>query len=78
VAVVSMPWNARTPQLPLLSNIVLTSDHPHSEFAECLRLLVDAGADINATFTGPKGFSFTALVCAAQCDCCTMMLADLL
>jgi hypothetical protein len=40
--------------LPLLHYMALCNLHPHNELAECVRLLVEAGADINA-IAGPEG-----------------------
>jgi hypothetical protein len=34
-------------QLPLLHHMALSNSHPHRELAEVVRLLIEAGADIN-------------------------------
>jgi ankyrin repeat protein len=52
--------------------------HPHEELAECVRLLVDAGADINAFNKIADGTVQTALVCAAQICCCPKVLEIML
>jgi uncharacterized protein len=57
-------------QMPLLHYIPLYNSHPHRELAEIVRLLVEAGADINAI--GADGG--TALMCASERDCCTQVL----
>jgi hypothetical protein len=36
--------------VPLLHRMAFLNAHPHSELAECVSLLVAAGADINALF----------------------------
>jgi ankyrin repeat protein len=64
-------------QLPLFS-VVHTSRHAHTELAESVRLLLDAGVDINAKAAGPDGDERTALMCAAQCCCCTAVVDVLL
>jgi ankyrin repeat protein len=65
-------WQAgqRLLQLPLLHRIAFRNAHSHRELAESVRLLIDAGADINATAAGPDGDERTALMCAAECECC--------
>jgi ankyrin repeat protein len=59
-----------TIQLPLLHHMALSNSHPHTELADSVRLLIEAGADINAK-TGPADDDRTALMCASQRDCCT-------
>eukprot|EP00953_Heterococcus_sp_UTEX-ZZ885_P007549 4571-Heterococcus_DN1.PRE.1 len=76
-AVVGLQGRVTVLQLPLLANMVLTSDHLHREFAECVRLLVNAGADVNASFIDPD-YKLTAVTCAAEWGCCTVMLDALL
>jgi hypothetical protein len=52
--------------LPLLHYMALASLHPHTELAECVRLLIEAGANIDAM----SGFDVddrTALKCASVC-----------
>jgi ankyrin repeat protein len=58
-----------TLQLPLLHFMVLFNVHPHKELAESVKLLVEAGADIN-TLSGPHGDQRTVLMCASQSNCC--------
>jgi ankyrin repeat protein len=65
--------DGRHSQLPLLLHIASTSRHPHRELAESVMLLVDAGADINTTYTDSKGLGFTALICATESRCCTVV-----
>jgi uncharacterized protein len=55
-------------QLSLLNHMALHNSHPHAELAECVRLLVGAGADINATSSCDDR---TALLCASERRCCT-------
>jgi uncharacterized protein len=61
-------------QLPLLHHMVLYNSHPHTELAESVRLLVAAGADINAT--GADGRAILAR--AIERRCCTEVLQILL
>jgi ankyrin repeat protein len=65
-------------QHPLLFSLVTTNAHPHRELAESVRLLVDAGADINAANNDPEGIGVTALFLAAGHGCCPAMLHVLL
>jgi hypothetical protein len=58
-------------QVPLLHSMAYTSAHPHRHLAESVRLLMDAGADINAKAKDPDGDERTALMCAAERTCCT-------
>jgi hypothetical protein len=60
--------------LPLLHNMAFVNAHPHAELAESVRLLVEAGADINRTCSDPKGDQLTALLCASECQCCSVVL----
>jgi uncharacterized protein len=60
-------------QLPLLHSMALASAHPHRELAESVRLLVEAGADINAKRAGPDG-DLTPLMYAAKRICCKAVL----
>ena len=62
-------------QMPLLHHMALHHSHPHTELAECVRLLIDAGADINAT---DRDNHYTALMCASAAGCCTTVLQILL
>jgi uncharacterized protein len=57
-------------QVSLLHYMALCNPHPHAELAECVRLLVEAGADINAT-AGPDEDHRPALICASERWCCT-------
>jgi ankyrin repeat protein len=62
-------------RLPLLHYMALRNPHPHTELAECINLLVEAGADINAT-ASPDDDERTALMCASALVniCCTTAL----
>jgi uncharacterized protein len=62
-------------QIPLLHYMALYNLHPHKELAECVSLMVAAGADIN-TLSGPGGR--TALMSASVASCCTQTLQILL
>jgi ankyrin repeat protein len=64
--------------LPMLHSMAFTNSHPHTELAESVRLLIDAGADINAKAVFPDGDERTALMCAAERSCCTGVLCVLL
>jgi Ankyrin repeats (3 copies) len=68
----------RHSQLPLLLYIDFLSRHPHRELVQSVRLLVDAGADINTTYTDSDGLGFTALICATESRCCSAVLKVLL
>eukprot|EP00953_Heterococcus_sp_UTEX-ZZ885_P012523 7187-Heterococcus_DN1.PRE.4 len=57
--------------------ITFNNEHPHKEFAECIELLVAAGADLNATYNNINGVD-CALMCAADERCCSQQLAVLL
>jgi ankyrin repeat protein len=65
-------------QAPLLHSIVCFNAHPHRELAESVRLLIEAGADIDAAFTDSNGVAFTAVMFAAESMCCTAKAAALL
>jgi Ankyrin repeats (3 copies) len=59
-------------QIPLLQYMALYNQHPHTELAECVRLLVAAGADSNLiAVVSAEGDERTALMCAAERTCCT-------
>jgi ankyrin repeat protein len=60
-------------QIPLLLYMALFSNHPHTELGESVRLLLEAGAHINA-LGGPEGDKRTALMCAISRRCCTEVL----
>eukprot|EP00953_Heterococcus_sp_UTEX-ZZ885_P003741 2536-Heterococcus_DN1.PRE.2 len=62
---------AASQQLPLLHHMAKFNSHPHRELAECVRLLVRAGADLN-TMLGPD--DRTALMRAAEACCCAQVL----
>jgi uncharacterized protein len=63
--------------LPLLHYMTLYNQHPHRELAESVRLLVEAGADINLR-AGPDGDDRTALIAVTERKCCTRILQALL
>jgi ankyrin repeat protein len=63
--------------LPLLRHVILNNAHPHRELEESVRLLVEAGANIN-TLSGPDDDERTALMSASQKSCCTKALQALL
>jgi uncharacterized protein len=64
--------------VPLLHNVASRNAHPHRELAETVRLLVDAGADINAPSKYSETLCSTALMCAVARKCCTIVSAVLL
>jgi uncharacterized protein len=66
-----------TLQVPLLFAMIANSSHPHRELADSLRLLVAAGADINATYT-KDNLTWTVLGCAIDRECCPVLLELLL
>jgi uncharacterized protein len=61
---------AATLLLPLLHHVILKNAHPHRELSESVRLLLAAGADINASYADPSGDNPTLLMCAAWRTCC--------
>eukprot|EP00953_Heterococcus_sp_UTEX-ZZ885_P034585 17899-Heterococcus_DN1.PRE.2 len=65
-------------RVPLLHSMALRNAHPHRALAESVRMLVAAGADINAKSANRHGDSCTALMCAFKRKCCTKMLSALL
>jgi uncharacterized protein len=65
-------------QLPLLHCMAFLNAQPHEELAESVRLLVAAGADINAKIADPAGDKRTALLCAAERTCCNAVVDVLL
>jgi uncharacterized protein len=60
--------------MPLLHCMALTNAHPHRELGESVRLLVEAGADINASFTDSNGVDHISLMRGVQRWCCTGVL----
>jgi uncharacterized protein len=58
-------------EVPLLHSMALTNAHPHRELAESVGLLMAAGADINDKAADCEGDDRTALMCAAECSCCS-------
>jgi ankyrin repeat protein len=72
-ALVLVAGEAFDMQVPLLHSMALTNTHPHRELAESVRLLVAAGADIEASVTDPYNLELTALMCAAERTCCTVV-----
>jgi Ankyrin repeat len=71
-----VPMLTRTEELHTLMLHVMAhlNPHPHTELAESVKLLIDAGADINAFNKIPDGTVQTALMCAAQTRCCPKVL----
>jgi uncharacterized protein len=65
-------------RVPLLHSIVVRNEHPHRKLAESVRLLVAAGASINATCSTDYGGDCTALMYALERKCCTRVLAVML
>jgi ankyrin repeat protein len=60
-------------QLPLLHHMAMCNAHPHTQLAESVRLLVAAGANINAASI-PYGSDRTALIHAVQRPCCSKVM----
>jgi ankyrin repeat protein len=52
-------------QIPLLHYMTLFNAHPHRELAESVRLLIEAGADIN--IRGPDQRTVLAVLCETGC-----------
>jgi ankyrin repeat protein len=65
-------------QLPLLLAIVLLNKHPHTQVAECVEQLVAAGADSNQVTRLSGNKEYTALMFAAERNCCVHLLHVLL
>jgi ankyrin repeat protein len=74
VHVLSYEGSCFEKHIPLLHYLALHNKHPHTELAESVRLLIEAGADISAV--GPD--NDTPLMCASKRDCCTAVLDILL
>jgi Ankyrin repeats (3 copies)/Ankyrin repeat len=70
-AVVKQFFCRELPQPTLLHAIVRSSAHPHAQLASCVRVLVTAGADLDAASTDYMGHERTALMCAAERSCCS-------
>jgi hypothetical protein len=68
-AVVSMLTRTEEMHTLMLHVMAQLNPHPH-KIKECVRLLVAAGADINAFNKIANGTVQTALMCAAQTCCC--------
>jgi uncharacterized protein len=68
---------ARAAQIPLMHYMTLSNVHPHEELAECVRLLVEADADINATASLCE-IERTALMVAGMHTCCNEVQCALL
>jgi uncharacterized protein len=74
--------------IPLLHYVALYNPHPHRELAESIKLLIDAGADINiigdagADVDNKEGNAILTrqapVVCAAERICCATVLKVLL
>jgi uncharacterized protein len=65
-------------QFSLLHCVALTNSHPHKELAESVRLLVAAGANINARSADLQGEARPVLMSAAEQSCCAAVLDTLL
>jgi ankyrin repeat protein len=65
-------------QVPLLHYMASYNPHPHTELAESVKLLVEAGADIDAKLIADNGAYSTALTCANARDCCAEVLRAVL
>eukprot|EP00953_Heterococcus_sp_UTEX-ZZ885_P015760 8882-Heterococcus_DN1.PRE.1 len=63
---------------PLLHAVVCHSGHPHTELAECVEMLISAGADVDAKARQLDGSNKTALITAAEHTCCKQPLKILL
>jgi ankyrin repeat protein len=75
ISLCMMEW-ATPLQTTLLHNLALNNMHPHRELADdCVRLLMKAGADINAT---AGRFQLTALMYASKSGCCSEAVQALL
>jgi hypothetical protein len=61
-------------QMPLLHHMAFYNLHPHKELCESVRLLIEAGADINAK-SSVDHRDCTALVCASGRRCCSHLSA---
>jgi Ankyrin repeat len=59
-------------QLPLLYFMTHFNAHPRKELAESVRLLLEAGVDINSLYMCPNGIDYTALMAATD-ECCTVV-----
>jgi uncharacterized protein len=59
--------------VPLLHHMAFKNAHPHNELAESVKLLVAAGADINA-IAGPEHDICTAIMLSCTRSCCTTVL----
>eukprot|EP00953_Heterococcus_sp_UTEX-ZZ885_P006729 4102-Heterococcus_DN1.PRE.2 len=56
---------------PLIAAMIQRNRHPHTELAQSIALLMNAGADINATCTQHAGYGRTALMWASGHNCCS-------
>eukprot|EP00953_Heterococcus_sp_UTEX-ZZ885_P039712 20348-Heterococcus_DN1.PRE.1 len=77
VAPVELTGTGCVLQVQPLHSMAMLNAHPHTELPESVRLLVAAGADINAKAAGPGDNDNTALMYAGQLTCCTVV-ADVL
>jgi ankyrin repeat protein len=59
-------------QLPLLHFMMHFNAHPHTELAESVRVLLEAGVNINSLYMYPDGIDYTALMAATD-ECCTVV-----
>jgi ankyrin repeat protein len=80
LALIDAQGAAAVVKVPLLHTVALTNRHPHKELAESVRLLIAAGADINALYTDTErdGVNLPPLMCAAGRVCCAKVQTVLL
>jgi ankyrin repeat protein len=65
-------------RVPLLYAAVILSRHPHNELSEILRLLVQAGVDVNASTTASGSITSSEQMNCMARSCCTLPLMGLI
>eukprot|EP00953_Heterococcus_sp_UTEX-ZZ885_P006684 4076-Heterococcus_DN1.PRE.1 len=70
VAIVQGTGQISMLQLPLLHSIAYLNVHPHTNLAESVQLLLDAGADINAATADTQNYLCTPLMFGLRRPCC--------